>query len=322
MMNRYILDFEKPILDLESKIQELEELAKSGDLSIDGELKRLRKKAQGLREEIYSRLTRWQIVQLARHPQRPYALDYIRNLTDDFIELHGDRSFRDDPSIVAGLGRWKDLGIPVALVGQQKGRGTRDNLYRNFGMPHPEGYRKALRVMKLAEKFRLPVITLIDTPGAYPGIGAEERGQAQAIAQNIYEMAKLEVPIVAVIIGEGGSGGALALGVGDRVFMMQYSIYSVISPEGCASILFRDASRAPQAAEALKLTATDLYAQGLIDGIIPEPLGGAHHDPIGAIQAVGKVISALLPELMNLPVETLIEKRIEKYRAMGQWIEE
>lgn len=318
-MNRYVLDFEKPIYELESKIQELEELARGGDISIDGELKRLRKKVQALRQEIYTRLSRWQVVQIARHPQRPYALDYISHICQDFIELHGDRCFRDDPSIVAGLGKWGNRS--VAIIGQQKGRGTRDNLYRNFGMPHPEGYRKALRVMKLAEKFKLPVITLIDTPGAYPGIGAEERGQAQAIAQNLYEMAKLETPLVAVIIGEGGSGGALALGVADRVYMMQYAIYSVISPEGCASILFRDASRAPQAAEALKLTAFDLKEQNLINGIIEEPLGGAHHDPQTTYQIVAETVNQTLDELEKLPPKELTEKRRERYRAMGLWIE-
>ncbi|MBM3329187.1 MAG: acetyl-CoA carboxylase carboxyltransferase subunit alpha [Calditrichaeota bacterium] len=319
-MNRFILDFEKPIQELQAKIDELEMLARSGQIGIDGELKRLRAKAGKLREEIYSRLTRWQCVQLARHPHRPYALDYIKAIVQDFVELQGDRRFRDDPSIVAGFGRWD--GRSAAIIGHQKGRGTRDNLLRNFGMPHPEGYRKALRVMKTAARFGLPVVTLIDTPGAYPGLGAEERGQAQAIAENLYEMAQLERPIVAVVIGEGGSGGALALGVADRVLMLQYSIYSVISPEGCASILYRDASKAQLAAEALKLTSSDLLENGLIDSVIPEPLGGAHNDPAATASSVAEAVSTALGELEPLPSAELIDRRIEKFRRMGRWIEE
>ncbi|MBM3327003.1 MAG: acetyl-CoA carboxylase carboxyltransferase subunit alpha [Calditrichaeota bacterium] len=318
-MNRYSLDFEKPILELEAKIDELEALSRSGQIGIDGEVKRLRLKAKKLRLEIYARLTRWQCVQLARHPNRPYALDYIKLIVEDFVELHGDRCFRDDPSIVAGLGRWG--GHSAAVIGQQKGRGTRENLFRNFGMAHPEGYRKALRVMKLADKFGLPIITLIDTPGAYPGLGAEERGQAQAIAENLYCMSQFSVPIVAVVIGEGGSGGALALGVADRVYMLQYAIYSVISPEGCASILYRDASKAQAAAEALRLTAVDLESYKLIDGIIPEPPGGAHNNPELTARQVEASVTAALNELTPLDPEERIQMRIEKYRRMGQWIE-
>jgi len=318
-MNRFILDFEKPIQELQDKIDELEQLARSGDIGLEKEITRLRRKAEKLREEIYTRLTPWQHVQLARHPQRPYTLDYLSRIAPDFIELHGDRSFRDDKAIVAGLGTID--GIKCAVIGQQKGRGTRDNLTRNFGMSHPEGYRKALRVMKLAEKFGLPVVTLIDTPGAYPGIGAEERGQASAIADNLYQMAQLRSPIVAIVIGEGGSGGALALGVADRVYMMRYAIYSVISPEGCASILYRDASKASLAAEALRLTAPDLAGFGLIDGIIEEPMGGAHNDPDASARSVVEVIIAGLKEVIPLPTDERIARRIERYAGMGLWAE-
>ncbi len=318
-MNRFCLDFEKPILELEAKIDELEALSRSGQIGIDGEIKRLRKKCEKLREDIYSNLTRWQCVQLARHPNRPYTLDYIKIIVKDFIELHGDRNFRDDPSIVAGLGKWGEYS--VAIIGQQKGRGTRENLFRNFGMAHPEGYRKALRVMKLADKFGLPIVTLIDTPGAYPGIGAEERGQAQAIAENLYWMAQFGVPIVAVVIGEGGSGGALALGVADRVYMLQYAIYSVISPEGCASILYRDATKAQVAAEALKLTAADLESFKLIDGVIPEPLGGAHHNVELTAANIEQTVITVIKELLTIEPQERIQLRIEKYRKMGQWTE-
>jgi len=318
-MNKFILDFEKPIRELEDKIDELERLAQNGQVGINGEIKRLRTKADKLREEVFSRLTRWQMVQLARHPQRPYTLDYIRLMTSDWIELHGDRGFRDDTAIIAGLCHIK--GRRIALIGHQKGRSTKENLHRNFGMPHPEGYRKALRVMKLAEKFGLPVITLIDTPGAYPGLGAEERGQASAIADNLYHMAQLRVPIVAIVIGEGGSGGALALGVADRVYMLQYSIYSVISPEGCASILYRDSSKAQQAAEALRLTASDLMSHKLIDGIIEEPKGGSHNDPTAVARSVESKILAALDELETLDPEERIERRIAKYAGMGVWVE-
>lgn len=318
-MTKYILDFEKPIIELEQKVKELEELTDKGKLKLDSEILKLQTKADKLRTDIYSNLTRWQTVQLARHPQRPYTLDYIRLMVDDFVELHGDRNFRDDRAIVSGLGRISDVNI--AIIGHQKGRGTKDNLFRNFGMPHPEGYRKALRVMKLAEKFNLPVVTLIDTPGAYPGLGAEERGQASAIAVNLYEMAKLKVPIVSVVIGEGGSGGALALGVADRVYMLNHSIYSVISPEGCASILYRDATKAELAAESLKLTAKDLLNLKLIDKIIEEPIGGAHTDVEQCVRNVHLNIVEAISELTKLPVDQLLSARVEKYQRMGQWNE-
>ena len=318
-MNNYILEFEKPISELENKINELEELAQNGRIEVESEIERLRRKADKLRTEIYSRLNRWQSVQLARHPLRPYSRDYIKRITTDFIELHGDRNFRDDSAIITGLARWGDHR--VAVIGQQKGRGTKENLKRNFAMSHPEGYRKALRVMKLAEKFNLPVVTLIDTPGAYPGIGAEERGQASAIAVNLYQMTLLKVPSVAVVIGEGGSGGALALGVADRVYMLRYSTYSVITPEGCASILYRDAGKAQQAAESLRLTASDLVETGLIDGIIEEPIGGAHNNPDGASAEIERIVSRTLDELVVQDPQERIEARIKKYQEMGQWKE-
>ncbi len=332
-MKQFTLDFEKPLRELEVKIDELEEQAQRGDAGLDGDIKKLRCKAEKLRKDIYSSLTRWQQVQLARHPQRPYAMDYISRITDSFIELHGDRNFREDKAVIAGLGvlrkknNRKDGGsadnyrMRVAIIAQQKGRGTKENLERNFAMPHPEGYRKARRIMRLAEKFDLPVLTLIDTPGAYPGLGAEERGQAAAIAENLYEMAQLEVPLVAVIIGEGGSGGALALGVADRVFMLEHAIYSVISPEGCASILYREAAQAQKAAEALKLTARDLQQAGLIDGIIPEPLGGAQNDPDAVAQSLARLAFDEIAKLQKLTSEKRIQQRIEKYLRMGQWKE-
>ena len=318
-MNRVTLAFEKPIKELEDKIDELERMANGGQIGIESEIIKLRTKADKLREEVFSRLDRWQMVQLARHPQRPYTLDYIKLIAPNFIELHGDRLFRDDFAIVAGLGTWGNRR--VAIIGQQKGRGTKDNILRNFGMPHPEGYRKALRIMRLAEKFNIPLVTLIDTPGAYPGLGAEERGQATAIAENLYAMAELKIPSVAVVIGEGGSGGALALGVSDRVFMLQYAIYSVISPEGCASILWRDASKAQLAAEALRITAPDLLGYGLIDGIIEEPFGGAHTDPISIAKSVQSTVTTALDELTQLDPDERIDLRIKKYGEMGQWTE-
>ncbi len=318
-MNRVTLAFEKPIKELEDKIDELERMAHGGQIGIDSEITKLRIKADKLREEIFSRLDRWQMVQLARHPQRPYTLDYIKHISPNFIELHGDRLFRDDFAIVAGIGNW--CNRRVAIIGQQKGRGTKENILRNFGMPHPEGYRKALRIMRLAEKFNMPLVTLIDTPGAYPGLGAEERGQASAIAENLYAMAELKIPSVAVVIGEGGSGGALALGVSDKVFMLQYSIYSVISPEGCASILWRDATKAQLAAEALRITAPDLHGFGLVDGIIEEPFGGAHNDPLAIAKSVESTVSRALDDLLGLEPENRIDLRIQKFGKMGQWIE-
>jgi len=258
-------------------------------------------------------------VQVARHPRRPYALDYINGLISDFIELHGDRLYRDDPAIVGGIGRLK--GRSVVVIGQQKGRDIKENLKRNFGMPHPEGYRKALRLMHLAERFRLPIVTLIDTPGAHPGLGAEERGQAEAIARNIEEMAALKTPVVVAIVGEGGSGGALALAVGDRVLILENAVYSVISPEGCAAILWRDASLKERAAEALKLTAPDLLAMGLVDEIVPEPPGGAHSEPAAAVEALGVALERHLAELAGLPAEDLVARRAEKYLRMGKFEE-
>jgi acetyl-CoA carboxylase carboxyl transferase subunit alpha len=309
------LDFEKPVVELETKIQELREFAATSNLEVGEEVSRLERKAERLRRDIYTKLTRWQRVQLARHPRRPYTLDYIERIATDWTELHGDRGFRDDPSIVGGLARLD--GRAVMLVGHQKGRNTKENIHRNFGMPHPEGYRKALRLFQLADRFRLPVVTFVDTPGAYPGVGAEERGQSEAIARNLKEMARLEVPVVSVVIGEGGSGGALALAVADRVFMLENAIYSVISPEGCAGILWKDKAKAPQAAEVLKLTARDVLELNVIDGLIEEPLGGAHRDPSRTAQAIQRVVVRALDELARESGPSLKEKRLEKYLAMG-----
>ncbi len=309
------LDFEKPILELQKKISDMEEFSRSENIELDSEIKSLQAKLDKMRQSIFANLTRWQRVQLARHPKRPYTLDYINMITTDFVELHGDRYFADDKAIVSGFARLD--GRPVLILGQQKGRDTKDKLYRNFGMANPEGYRKALRLMQTASRFKRAIVILIDTPGAYPGIGAEERGQAEAIARNLREMTNLEVPIVIVIIGEGASGGALGIGLGDRVYMMENSWYSVISPEGCAAILWRDAAKAPQAAEALKLTAEDVAKLDLIDGIIPEPEGGAHTDPEGAAAAVKEYILKALGDLDTLSPEDLIMKRIQKYRKMG-----
>ncbi len=332
-MKQYTLDFEKPIRELELKINELEEFAKEGKIGLDGEIERLRQKAEKQKKDIYSKLNRWQHVQLARHPNRPYAQDYIDLIFESFEELHGDRNFRDDKAIIAGLGKMKKVAaesssqnsgsdLRVAVIAQQKGRGTKDNLKRNFAMPHPEGYRKALRVMHLAEKFNLPILTLIDTPGAYPGLGAEERGQAAAIAENLFAMAQLSVPLVAVIIGEGGSGGALALGVADRVFMLEHSVYSVITPEGCASILYRDAAFAETAAEAMKLTSTDLLKFRVIDKVIKEPIGGAHTDVESVAKDIRAVVTKAFIELQEMEGEDRIQTRIEKYSEMGRWNED
>ncbi len=317
--DRFVLDFEKPVVNLEEKIKEMREYALSTGVELEDDIKRLEKKAQQLRKEIYSNLTRWQRVQLARHPQRPYTLDYIGRMCSYFEELHGDRYFADDKAVVAGLAQLEEFS--VVILGQQKGRGTKENLYRNFGMSNPEGYRKALRVMELAAKFDKPVITLIDTPGAYPGIGAEERGQAEAIAKNLFRMARLPVPIINVIIGEGASGGALGIGVGDRILMLENGWYSVISPEGCAAILWRDAANAPQAAEAMKVTAPDLLELKIIDEIIPEPEGGAHQDPDQAAKNVKEAILRHLRELIKIPIDQLLAQRLEKYSKMGAWKE-
>lgn len=315
----FVLDFERPLVELEKKIAELKAYSSTENVEMDAEIRQLEQKALKLRKQIYSRLTRWQRVQLARHPQRPYTLDYIEYMTTDFIELHGDRAFADDPALVGGIAKLD--GKPVVIFGQQKGRDVKQKIYRNFGMMHPEGYRKALRLMKLAAKYRRPVISLVDTPGAYPGIGAEERGQAEAIARNLLEMSRLPVPIIVVIIGEGASGGALGIGVGDRVMMQENTWYSVISPEGCAAILYRDASKAPQAAEAMKVTAPDLLKMGVIDRIIPEPVGGAHRNPQEAAALVKEAILEELPPLEKLPPEKLVRLRIEKFARMGAWQE-
>src|SRR5262245_10168280 len=302
-MDLSFLEFERPIAELEAKIEELRHVGSDSDVNINEEIARLKTKSRALTRQIFSNLTAWQIAQLARHPQRPYTLDYIERIFTDFQELHGDRHFHDDPAIVAGLARLE--GRPVMVIGQQKGRDTKQKVHRNFGMAKPEGYRKALRLMQLAERFKVPVLTFIDTPGAYPGIGAEERGQSEAIARNLLVMSRLQVPIIVTVIGEGGSGGALAIGVGDRVTMLQYSIYSVISPEGCASILWRSADKAADAAEAMGITAPRLRELELIDGIIPEPLGGAHRDwnAIGA--SVKERLIAHLAELDGMSADEL-----------------
>ncbi|NOX89511.1 MAG: acetyl-CoA carboxylase carboxyltransferase subunit alpha [Calditrichaeota bacterium] len=316
---RFVLEFEKPIVNLEEKIAEMREYALASGLELEDDIKRLEKKASQLRKEIYANLSRWQRVQLARHPQRPYSLDYISRMCSYFEELHGDRRFADDKAIVSGLAKLEEFSI--ILIGQQKGKDTKENLYRNFGMPHPEGYRKAMRLMELAVKFNKPVVTLIDTPGAFPGIGAEERGQAEAIAYNLFRMARLPVPIINVIIGEGASGGALGIGVGDRILMTENSWYSVISPEGCAAILWRDASHAPEAAEAMKVTAPDLLKLKIIDEIIKEPEGGAHRDYDLAANVVKEAILKHLRELVKIPPKKLIEQRMEKFSKMGAWKE-
>jgi acetyl-CoA carboxylase carboxyl transferase subunit alpha len=319
-MNGTWLDFEKPILELERKIEDARGLVKDGDAGAEEEVKRLERKAERLKREIYSKLTRWQRVKLARHPRRPYTLDYLKVLAPAFMELHGDRRFSDDPAIVCGLAIIDDL--PVVLVGHQKGRDTKENIHRNFGMAHPEGYRKALRLMRLAANFGIPIITLVDTPGAYPGLGAEERGQSEALARNILEMAHLPVPIVTVVIGEGGSGGALAIAVGDVVMMLENSIYSVITPEGCAAILWKDSSKAEQAAEALRLTAPDLLELHVIDEIIPEPVGGAHRDPEETARRVKDVVMRHIRALIGLPAQELLDRRLEKYMRMGVYLDE
>ncbi|MCX6828486.1 MAG: acetyl-CoA carboxylase carboxyltransferase subunit alpha [candidate division Zixibacteria bacterium] len=319
MQDKQILDFEKPIAELEKKISDMKDFASGNNLKLDGEINSLQEKMEKLRSEIYAKLTRWQKVQLARHPRRPYTLDYIELMTTDFIEIHGDRYFADDKAMVGGFARID--GKPVMIVGQQKGRDTKQKLFRNFGMANPEGYRKALRLFRLAEKFNKPIVILIDTPGAFPGIGAEERGQAEAIARNLREMSILKVPIVIVIIGEGASGGALGIGIGDKIYMLEYSWYSVISPEGCAAILWRDASKAPEAAEALKLASNDLLDLGIIDKIIPEPPGGAHNNFQAMAVILKDEILRALAELEALPMDVLLQKRLGKFRQMGVYRE-
>ena len=313
MANR--LDFEKPIVELELKIAELKSLASDGSIDLSEEIKTLESRLEKIRKEVFESLTPWQKVQIARHPKRPYTMDYVHMIMVDFVELHGDRMFKDDKAIVGGLA--KIDGEKFLVIGSQKGRDTKENLMRNFGSAHPEGYRKAIRLMKLAEKSNIPIIVFIDTPGAYPGIGAEERGQANSIAYNLREMITLKVPIIVIVIGEGGSGGALGIGIGDRVYVMENAYYSVISPEGCAAILWKDRLKAPEASEVLKLTAKDLVGLGIIDGEIQEPLGGAHRDPEKAAQAIKKYIKKAIKELKELPIHKLLEMRYEKFRKMG-----
>lgn len=316
---KFTLDFEKPVVELEKKIEEMRAYAESNGLNMEEDISRLENKAKVLRKEIYNQLTRYQQVLLARHPQRPYTLDYIEHICSYFEELHGDRLFADDKAIVAGIGLIGSYSC--IIIGQQKGRDTKAKLFRNFGMPNPEGYRKALRLMKLAVRFNKPIVCFIDTPGAYPGIGAEERGQAEAIARNLFEMAQLPVPIIIVVIGEGASGGALGIGVGDTILMMENAWYSVISPEGCAAILWRDAAHAPLAAEAMKVTAKDLLGLNVIDKIIPEPEGGAHRDPVLAAKNVKEEILLTLAKLTKKSPEKLVKERIDKFSRMGFWDE-
>ncbi len=318
-MKTTFLEFEQPIAELEQRIEELRFVQDDSAVDISEEIARLTKKSQSLTKEIYAKLNPWQVAQVARHPQRPYTLDYIDMLFTHFEELHGDRVFADDPSIVGGLARFN--GEPCVVIGHQKGRDTKEKILRNFGMPRPEGYRKALRLMQLGEKFRLPVFTFVDTPGAYPGIDAEERGQSEAIGRNLYVMAALKTPIISTVIGEGGSGGALAIAVGDAVFMLQYSIYSVISPEGCASILWRSAERAPDAAEALGITAARLKTLGLIDKIVGEPLGGAHRDPQAAGQSLKKALTEALKQVQGKKPKELVEERLERLMGHGKYKE-
>ena len=318
-MNLNFLEFEQPIAELEAKIEELRYVGDDAEININEEIGHLQAKSRSLTESIFAKLDAWQISQLARHPQRPYALDYIGKIFTDFEELHGDRVYADDPAIVGGLARLH--GRPVMVIGQQKGRDTKEKIYRNFGMPRPEGYRKALRLMQLAERFKLPIVTFIDTPGAYPGIGAEERGQSEAIARNLYVMAELKVPIVCTVIGEGGSGGALAIGVGDRMLMLQYSTYSVISPEGCASILWKSADKAADAAEALGVTSSRLKELNLIDDIIEEPLGGAHRDVDTMAERLQVRLIEEVEQLSHLPTDQLMTTRYERLMSYGEFVE-
>lgn len=309
------LDFERPISELEAKIEELQLVGTDSEINIQEEIAKLKSKSRDLAASIFRSLTSWQIVQLARHPQRPYTLDYIPKIFTDFDELHGDRSFADDHAIVGGIARLNDQ--PVMIIGQQKGRDTKEKIFRNFGMPHPEGYRKALRLVKFAEKFQLPIITFIDTPGAYPGVGAEARGQSEAIARNLLVMSRVKVPILCVVIGEGCSGGALGIGVGDKTLMMQYAYYATISPEGCATILWKSAQKAEEAAEVMGITAVKLLKLGIIDEIIPEPLGAAHRDLETAAQNIKEALVTQLRSLQSLPTETLLKKRYLRWMNMG-----
>lgn len=316
-MQLNFLDYEQPIAELEAKIDELRYMSNDSDLNITEEIQKLKEKSASLTKSIFASLTPWQVTQMARHPQRPYTLDYINHIITDFEELHGDRTYADDAALVTGLGRLN--GRPVAVIGHQKGRDTKEKVTRNFGMPRPEGYRKALRIMKMAERFGLPVLTFIDTPGAYPGIGAEERGQSEAIARNLFEMAQLKTPIISTVIGEGGSGGALAVGVADHLMMLEYSIYSVISPEGCASILWKSAEKAPDAAATLGVTSGKLKELKLIDEIVPEPLGGAHRDVEAMTANVKKAIEAKIKELESVSSENLIKRRQQRLLSYGEF---
>ena len=317
MSKRHFLEFEQPIAELDARIEELRYVQNESAVDISDEIERLDKKSQQLTKDIYSSLSPWQVTQIARHPQRPYTLDYVNELFTDFTELHGDRAFSDDLSIVGGLARFN--GQPCMVLGQQKGRDTKERGLRNFGMSRPEGYRKALRLMRLAEKFKLPLFTFVDTPGAYPGIGAEERGQSEAIGRNIFEMAQLEVPIIVTIIGEGGSGGALALSVGDQLLMLQYSVYSVISPEGWASILWKSAERAAEAAEALGITAHRLKALGLVDKIVSEPVGGAHRDPKAMCASLKRALVDALRQVVDLGPNELLDRRYQRLQSYGRF---
>ncbi|MDD3517567.1 MAG: acetyl-CoA carboxylase carboxyltransferase subunit alpha [Chromatiales bacterium] len=318
-MNPDFLDFEQPIAELEAKIEELRYVGNDSEINISEEIAKLQAKCRNLTESIFAKLTPWQISQLARHPRRPYTLDYVGKLFTHFQELHGDRAFADDPAMVCGVARLR--GRPVVVIGHQKGRDTKEKIRRNFGMPRPEGYRKAMRLMRLAERFRLPVLTFIDTPGAYPGVGAEERGQSEAIARNLAVMSELRTPVICTVVGEGGSGGALAIGVGDKVMMLQYSTYSVISPEGCASILWKSADKAPDAAEALGITSGRLKELGLIDQVIAEPLGGAHRDPDAMCQRLGDALWKALEDLDGLGANDLLERRYQRLMGYGRFKE-
>ncbi len=319
-MKTTFLDFEQPIAELESKIEELRYVQDDSAVDISVEIGHLQKKSLELTKSIYSKLSPWQIAQVARHPQRPYTLDYLRAIFTDFEELHGDRHFADDPAVVGGLARFN--GQVVMVIGHQKGRDTKEKIYRNFGMPRPEGYRKALRLMKLAEKFAIPVVTFVDTPGAYPGIGAEERGQSEAIGRNLYEMSQLRVPVVTTVIGEGGSGGALAIAVGDQLNMLQYATYSVISPEGCASILWKSADKAAEAAETLGITAQRLKTLGLVDKVVAEPVGGAHRDVPQMMQLMRKSLQDALKTVQAKPLDVLLESRFERLMTFGKFKEQ
>ena len=311
------LDFEKPILELEKKIEELKSFTSKEDIDLSGEVKRLEERLEKVKHEVFKKLTPWQRVQIARHPKRLYTLDYIRLIMTDFVELHGDRLYGDDKAVITGFARIN--GKKVAVVGHQKGKDTKENLMRNFGSAHPEGYRKAMRVMELAEKFNLPIVSFIDTPGAYPGIGAEERGQAEAIAKNLFKMCMLKTPIIIFVIGEGGSGGALGIGVGDRTYVLEYAYYSVISPEGRAAILWKERSKASDAAKTLKLTGKDLYELGIIDDVVKEPLGGAHRDPEKMAQSIKTVIKKDLDYLKTVDKDKLVQRRYEKLRKIGAY---